>query len=53
MSTKEYDLKGITLGFNGRTTTLAAKGIVIGGFWLDRGFQSSYAQITLSLRSNR
>jgi hypothetical protein len=51
MPPKEYDLKGITLGFNDRATTLLANEIVNGGFWLDlgvRGFQSSYVQITLN-----
>jgi hypothetical protein len=37
MPPKEYDLKGITLGFNGRATTLVANEIVNGGFWLDLG----------------
>jgi hypothetical protein len=32
MPPKEYDLKGITLGFNGRATTLVANEIVNGGF---------------------
>jgi hypothetical protein len=56
MPPKKYDLKGITLGFNGRATTLVANEIVNGGFCLDlgvRGFQSSYVQITLNLGSNR
>jgi hypothetical protein len=51
MPPKEYDLKGITLGFYGRATTLVANEFVNGGFWLDlgvRGFQSSYAHITLN-----
>jgi hypothetical protein len=33
MPPKEYDLKGITLGFNGRATTLVANEIVNEGFW--------------------
>ncbi|CAI8829803.1 hypothetical protein EMIT0P253_270040 [Pseudomonas sp. IT-P253] len=35
MPPKEYDLKGITLGFSGSATTLAANEIVNGGFWPD------------------
>jgi hypothetical protein len=39
MPPKEYDLKGITLGFGGRAATLVANAIVKGGFERDVGIR--------------